>query len=288
MKRIIILILIFAQSFVFGQIYVGAKLGLSPSTIKLKESNLVGGYKWLGYSAGIILEIPFAGGFSIQPEFQYTSNGTRLLLGEDLPRPDFPAGSFYADDGENGGGSDITNNGVAENPQRFTLPDLYEVHDIKVNTLESFLLFKYESINGYYIEIGPYISNAFSGKRTVQLVDKMSKEEASNIILTKQGEPNNKNFTEVLQTYGYKTSYDPYAVTVVGGEEVSELKKFNLGICAGFGIYKDIGDSRIYFDLRYLQGLGNALGRTDIFYGTSGTNSGIQLSLTYLFPLGGE
>lgn len=288
MKRILFVILTIAQVTSFGQIYVGAKLGLSPATLRLKESNLVGSYNWLGFSGGLMVEIPFPGGFSIQPEFQYTSNGTRLMLGEDLPRPDFPAGTFYADDGENGGGADITNNGVAEPPQRFSLPHLYEVHEINVKALESFLLFKYESINGYYFELGPYVSTAFGGTRIVELVDESGKKEATGTILTKQGEPNNKNYTEVLQTYGYKTNYDPFATTIVAGEEVSELKKFNMGVCAGFGIYKDIGDSRMYFDLRYLQGMGSVLGRSDIFYGTSANASGIQLSVTYLFPLGGE
>lgn len=81
MKNILILIIAItlASSSLQGQLYVGAKLGLAPSLMSFEsQPNHKSSPIFLNPLAGIMVEIPIVFGFSIQPEVQFVTRGTKL------------------------------------------------------------------------------------------------------------------------------------------------------------------------------------------------------------------
>lgn len=286
---IAIAVLIGIQMSVKAQIYVGGKVGIAPSMMLMqKNPNHKSSPKILNMLAGVMVEVPIVGGFSIQPELQFVQKGTNLKPRKgDKAKIVIPAGTYYSDYSiDQEVRAENNDNGLADEKERYTLPDLYENIKINLNYLESQILFKYEFVgggSGLYVELGPYFAYGLSSKGTGTLVDSKKKKNSEAELIQNDGTTTD-NYTDLVKSSNYtslKLDFKPFK----GDRQEFHYKKFDLGAVVGGGLYKDLGESRLYFDLRLLYGLSNINKVKNS--SAKVRNVGAQLSITYLFPLGG-
>jgi len=305
MKNLILIITFFIcfQQIGKSQIYVGAKVGISPSFINFEnDANHISQLKIGQLLGGIMVEIPVYYGFSIQPEFQFVQKGTRLkaITKGSNAKAIIPAGLYYSDYllGQTDTDSGTNDNGVADETKDkteiYSLPNLYENIKISTNYLEGMLLFKYEFMGGnvgFYTEVGTYYDYGLSAKGTGKLVDDQSNTKSNTPLIQLDGN-STKNYTDLIKSHPldlFKLDFDPFSTESSDRQSKYRksyaLKNSDFGAVIGGGIYMELGESRMYVDLRYLHGLINInqldLANSKVF------NRDFQLSLTYLFPLGG-
>lgn len=292
MKNILIAIaiLISVPFIASAQIYVGAKVGLAPNMMLIQNNaNHKNSPKVLNFLGGVMVEIPIFAGFSIQPEFQFVQKGTNLKAYKTGTKAKviIPEGTYYSDyttDPE--AKAEDNDNGLANVKETYSLPNLYENIKIKTNYIEGQLLFKYEFVGGetgLYVELGPYYSIGLKSKGAGTLVDAKGKSKSANQLVQTTG-INTTSYTDLAKSNPNNKlllDFDPFK----GNRKEYFFKKNDLGLLAGVGLYKELGESRMYFDLRFLYGLSNL----NKVVGNSSKirNIGTQLSITYLFPIGG-
>lgn len=293
MKKLAIIVLCFSiLSSLHSQIYLGGKVGIAPSYFSFQNSqpNHKGGILIPNIMAGIMMEYPVVYGFSIQPEIQFVQRGSNLKanLKDNKGKVVIPEGNYFSDNANNQKDDATYHNGLPETGETFKLPNLYENIRIKMNYIEAHLMFKYEMIGsstGFYFEAGPYYSQGLKAKGSSTLIDK-DKKKTSPTQLVAYDAAATQSYTDAVKSFPNvnkinRLDFDPFK------EERPEyhLKKSDLGVAAGAGIYKELGVGRMYFDLRFLLGL------TDIkqkkVTGSSIKSRSAQLSITYLYPIGG-
>ncbi|MCO6460549.1 MAG: outer membrane beta-barrel protein [Saprospiraceae bacterium] len=290
MKNIFLIILIAACSFQSkAQVYLGAKLGLAPSLLSYQSlSNHKSQPSWLNPVAGIMAEIPIVWGFSIQPEVQFVTRGSNLKAYRtgDKAKALIKEGDYFSDYSlDNLAKEEDRDNGFADQTEQFKLPNLYENISVKLNYIEAHLMFKYEFMgggNGLYIEVGPYYSMGISSKGKSTLVNADGKK-TSDTQLVNNDASLTENYTDLIKSYtsDYALNFKPFK----GDKQNFTYKKSDMGLAFGAGLYKDLDMGRLYFDGRILWGLKNINGKPN----TSSTikSRSLQISVTYLFPLGG-
>ena len=286
LKSLIIICLIMCwQATSIGQIFLGAKAGIAPSFISFpKDSKFEKSNPGLtNMLFGVILEYPVIYGFSIQPELQYVSvSATRKSNRGKIDNQVWDEGDYYSEF------SDENRNGVAEKGETFYIPDLYRDLSVKLHYLELPILFKYEFLGGetgYYIEAGPGFSYAIKGSASSRLVDKGGEKDSEKVMFNASGKEEH-NFTDLMTTYndgvigGKALNYNPFKENK---NTDIELRKFNMSLNVGGGMYYEMGTGRFYFDLRYAMGIKNL--KKNAVHSKIKTHS-IQLSVTYLIPMG--
>jgi len=245
--------------------------------------------KIFNFLGGVMVEIPVFAGFSIQPEFQFVQKGTKLKAYKSGAKAKvvIPEGTYYSDfttDPE--AKAEDNDNGLANVKETYSLPNLYEDITIKTNYLEGQLLFKYEFVGGgtgLYVELGPYYSLGLKSKGSSTLVDSKGKSKSDNQLVQTNG-TNTSSYTDLVKSN--PNSKLPLTFDAFKGDRKEYFfKKNDFGVLAGAGIYKDFDESRMYFDLRLLYGLTNL----NKVAGSSSKikNIGAQISITYLYPIGG-
>ena len=291
MKNILILIIAItlASSSLQGQIYVGAKLGLAPSLMSFEsQPNHKSNPIFLNPLAGVMVEIPIVFGFSIQPEVQFVTRGTKLkaIRTGNKAKAIIAEGNYFSDYSlDNLAEPEDRDNGKADEKERFDLPNLYENIKIKLNYVESQLMFKYEFIggsNGLYLETGPFFSLGIGSKGTSTIVNQDGKKTSDNQLIANDASIT-ENYTDLLKSYPNDLLLDfkPFK----GDRQEFQFKKSDMGIAVGAGIYKELDMGRLYFDARILWGLKNINGKANS--SASIKSRSAQFSITYLFPLGG-
>lgn len=273
--------------FSHAQIYVGGKLGLSPSVFSYQSlPNHKSSPVIFNPLAGVMVEIPIVYGFSIQPEVQYVVKGTNLVAersGKNA-KSVIKTGNYFSDFSEDNLANDHDKyNGFADPTEQFKLPDLYENIKVNIGYIETHLMFKYEFIgggSGLYIEAGPYYGLGISSKSSSTLINPSGKKSSEEPLVARDASIT-ENYTDLVKSYTdiYQLSSKPFT----GEKKDVHVKKSDLGVGVGAGLYKEFGSSRMYFDLRALLGLANINGKAN----TSSTikSRAIQLSITYLLPI---
>lgn len=290
MKNIFLLVIMLTLSTyqLYSQIYVGAKVGLAPSLLSYESlPNHKSGLTFFNPMIGVIAEVPIVYGFSIQPEVQFVKRSTNLkaITSGDKAKSVIKQGDYFSDFSlDNLAREEDHYNGSAEPTEQFQLPDLYENMSINLNYLEGHLMFKYEFIgggSGLYVEAGPYYAIGIGSKGTSTLVNRDNKKSADKQLTNIDGSLT-ENYTDLINSYTdvYKLNFEPFK----GDKAEHVYKKSDLGLAFGAGLYKELGSSRMYFDLRVLMGLQNMNNKPN----TSSTikSRSVQISATYLFPLG--
>lgn len=290
MKNILFLCLLMTITFSSkAQIYLGGKLGLAPSIMSYQSlPNHKSSPSWINPLAGVMVEIPIVYGLSVQPEVQFVSRGSNLkaIRSGNKSKALIKEGDYFSDYSlDNLAREEDRDNGFAEQTEQFKLPNLYENIKIKLNYIEAHLMFKYEFIggsNGLYLEAGPYYSMGISSKATSTLVDSKNKK-SSDAQLVGNDASLTENYTDLVKSYtsDYYLNSKPFK----GDKKDFHYKKSDLGVAVGAGIYKELDAGRLYFDGRILWGLKNINAKAN----TSSTikSRSLQLSITYLYPLGG-
>ncbi len=290
MKNILLLLLLIACSFdINAQVYVGAKVGLAPSLLSYQSlSNHKSQISWLNPLAGVMAEFPVIYGFSIQPEVQFVVRGSNLkaIRTGDKAKAVIKEGDYFSDYSlDNLAKEEDRDNGFADQTEQFKLPNLYENISIKLNYIEAHLMFKYEFMgggNGLYVEVGPYYSIGIGSKGESTLVNPSGKKTSDSQLVNNDASLT-ENYTDLIKSYtsDYFLNFKPFK----GDKKDFTFKKSDLGIAVGAGMYKDLDTGRLYFDGRILWGLKNMNGKAN----TSSTikSRSLQISLTYLYPLGG-
>lgn len=290
MKNIIILLFIVAFAAPStAQVYIGAKLGLAPSLMSYQSlASHKSQPSWLNPIAGVMAEIPIVFGFSIQPEVQFVTRGSNLKAYRtgDKAKAVIKEGDYFSDYSlDNLAKAEDRDNGFAEQTEQFKLPNLYENISVKLNYIEAHLMFKYEFMgggNGVYVELGPYYSLGISSKGKSTLVNPEG-QKTSSTQLTAIDASLTENYTDLIKSYtkDYYLDFKP----MKGDKKDFTYKKSDMGLAVGAGLYKDLDFGRLYFDGRLLWGLSNINGKPN----TSSTTKSrsLQLSITYLIPLGG-
>lgn len=272
-----------------AQLYVGAKVGVAPSILKMENlPNHTTSPIFLNPLAGVIVEIPIIFGFSIQPEFQYVSRGTKLkaILDGSKANVVLGEGNYFSDYSlDTDYNQNNRDNGFADQYETFKLPDLYENDLIKLNYVETHLLFKYEFIgggSGWFIQAGPYYSVGISSKGTGTLIDKDGSKTSSDFNLISNDASITEDYTDLVNSYpnNMQLSFSPFK----GDRTSYNFKKGDFGLAVGGGMYKELNNGRLYFDGRILWGTKDFNRRE----GTSATikSRSFQLAVTYLFALG--
>ncbi len=290
MKKIIIFSLLLLTSFTIkAQVYLGAKVGLAPSLLSHQSlPNHKSTPMWLNPLAGVIVEIPVVFGFSIQPEVQFVQRGANLKAYRtgDKAKPVIKEGDYFSDYSiDNLANPEDRDNGFADPTEQFKLPNLYENIKIKMNYLEGHLMFKYEFIgggNGLYVEAGPYYSYAIGSKGTSTLVDEKGKK-SSPTPLIEADASTTENYSDLVESYTkeYYLKFKP----IKGDKKDFSYKKSDLGVAVGAGLYKELDTGRLYVDGRILWGLQNINSKTTA--SSAVRSRSLQVSITYLYPLGG-
>gem|GEM_PF-2142467 len=291
MKNILSIIILMAtiSAPAFSQIYVGAKLGLAPSLLSFQsQPNHKSNPTFINPLAGVMVEIPIVYGLSIQPELQFVSRGTNLkaLRTGNKAKTIIDEGNYFSDySQDNLAESDDRDNGLADDKEMYDLPNLYENIKIKLNYIEAQLMFKYEFIggsNGLYLEAGPFYSMGISSKAKSTVVDQNGKKNSDNQLISNDASIT-ENYTDLLKSYpnNLQLDFKPFN----GDRKDFNFRKSDMGVAVGAGIYKEMDMGRLYFDARILWGLKNINGKEN----SSATikSRSAQISVTYLFPLGG-
>ena len=291
MKNILVLIIILAcsTSSLFSQVYVGAKVGLAPSLLSFQsQPNHKSKPVIFNPLVGVVVEIPVVFGFSVQPEVQFVTRGTNLKAIREGAKAKaiIDEGNYYSDYSEdNLAEPEQRDNGVADEKERYNLPNLYENIKIKLNYLEGQLMFKYEFIggsSGLYLETGPFFSMGISSKGKSTVVNQDGKKTSDEQLINNDASIT-ENYTDLLKSYDndLKLDFKPFK----DDRNEFKFKKSDMGIAVGAGMYKELNMGRLYFDARILWGLKNINGKEN----SSATikSRSAQLSITYLFPLGG-
>lgn len=291
MKNILVLIIILTCSSytLSGQIYVGAKVGLAPSLLSFEsQPNHKSKPVIFNPMVGVVVEIPVIFGFSVQPEVQFVTRGTNLkaIREGSKSKAIIDEGNYYSDYSEdNLAEPEQRDNGVADEKERYNLPNLYENIKIKLNYIEGQLMFKYEFIggsSGLYLETGPFFSMGISSKGKSTVVDQKGKKTSDEQLINSDASIT-ENYTDLLKSYDNDLQLDfkPFK----DDRNEFKFKKSDMGIAVGAGLYKELNMGRLYFDARILWGLKNINGKEN----SSATikSRSAQLSITYLFPLGG-
>lgn len=291
MKNILFLIITitFTSYSLQGQLYVGAKLGLAPSLMSFEsQPNHKSNPTFLNPLAGVMVEIPIVFGFSIQPEVQFVTRGTKLkaIRTGNKAKSIIGEGNYFSDYSlDNLAEPEDRDNGKADEKEQFDLPNLYENIKIKLNYVESQLMFKYEFIggsSGLYLETGPFFSVGIGSKGTSTIVNQDGKKTSDNQLVANDASIT-ENYTDLLKSYpnDLQLDFKPFK----GDRKDFQFKKSDMGIAVGAGIYKELDMGRLYFDARILWGLKNINGKAN----SSATikSRSAQFSITYLFPLGG-
>lgn len=291
MKNILVLIIILGCSTapLFSQLYVGAKVGLAPSLLSFQsQPNHKSNPVILNPMVGVVVEIPVIFGFSVQPEVQFVTRGTNLkaIREGNKAKAIIDEGNYYSDYSEdNLAEPEQRDNGIADEKEKYNLPNLYENIKIKLNYIEGQLMFKYEFIggsSGLYLETGPFYSMGISSKGKSTVVDQNGKKTSGEQLINNDASIT-ENYTDLLKSYDndLKLDFKPFK----DDRNDFKFKKSDMGIAVGAGLYKELNMGRLYFDARILWGLKNINGKEN----SSATikSRSAQISLTYLFPLGG-
>ena len=302
----LILLLYLIPSYAFTQVYIGIKGGIGPSGMQVegkKELELKADKKtkWLNYLGGIVVEYPVIAGFSVQLETQYITKGYRLEPNENS-NVFIREGNYFSDytPDEEKNNKGINDDGSVQSIEAFFLPNLHKYREINLHYMEIPLLFKYEFVgatSGFYVEIGPYFSFALKGEGKITLKDKDGNEEYKGdppIPRTKDGESVYK-YNQLMKSYLPDDKQKIFQFDPFKSEERKELinadhlRKNDVGFNIGGGIALDAGESRFYIGLRY------ALGLANLNLDKNGSkveedkhkNHSLQLSVTYVYPIGG-
>ncbi|MBK9254535.1 MAG: outer membrane beta-barrel protein [Saprospiraceae bacterium] len=271
------------SSILYGQLYYGIKLGLSPSTYTVAEDiNYKTSPTIFNLLGGVSLEYPIIYGLSVQADVQYTRRSGHF--NSDLSRQAIAGGTFYSDYLTD---IDITsnNNGVGESNERFSLPNLYDNYTLRVGYIENHIMLKYEFMGGdkgYFIQAGPYFGIGISaGMSKTFTDDKKSKENGSGTLIRADGRKTN-NYNAVLSSYDksdlLKLETNPFEER----SAIFDMSKVDVGIAVGGGMYKELGSGRMYFDGRFLLGASN-LFKDEEFNKLK--SLAFQLSVMYMFTL---
>lgn len=273
-----------------AQIYVGAKVGVAPSILRMENlPNHTTSPTFLNPLAGVMVEIPIIFGFSIQPEIQYVARGTNLKAIREGSKANvvLGEGNYFSDYSlETNYNQHHRDNGFADEYETFKLPDLYENINIKLNYIETHLLFKYEFIgggSGWFVQAGPFYSLGISSKGTGTLIDGGGSKKSSDFNLISNDASITEDYTDLVNSYpnNMQLSFSPFK----GDRASYNFNKADFGLVVGGGMYKELDNgSRLYFDGRILWGTKDFNGRQ----GTSATikSRSFQLAVTYLFALG--
>jgi len=271
------------SSIIYGQLYYGIKLGLSPSTYTVAEDiNYKTSPAIFNLLGGVSLEYPIIYGLSVQADVQYTRRSGYFK--SDLSRQAIAGGTFYSDYLTD---IDITsnNNGVGESNERFSLPNLYDNYTLRVGYIENHIMLKYEFMGGdkgYFIQAGPYFGIGLSASMAKTFTDdKKSKENSSGTLIRADGRKTN-NYNAVLSSYDksdlLKLETNPFEER----SAIFDMSKVDVGIAVGGGMYKELGSGRMYFDGRFLLGTSN-LFKDEEFNKLK--SLAFQLSVMYMFTL---
>jgi len=272
-----------------AQIYLGGKLGLAPSLLSYQSlPNHKSKPAFINPLAGVMVEIPIVYGLSVQPEVQFVTRGSNLkaIRTGDKAKAIIDEGNYFSDYSlDNLAEEEHRDNGFADEKERFKLPNLYENIKVRLNYIETHLMIKYEFIgggNGVYVEAGPYYSLGISSKGTSTVVNGAGKKTADNQLIANDASIT-ENYTDLLKSYPNSLQLD--SKPFKGDKKDFHYKKSDLGVAVGAGIYKELDAGRLYFDGRILWGLKNINAKAN----TSSTikSRSFQLSITYLYPLGG-
>ena len=298
----------------FGQVYLGLKAGLAPSTLSIQnpDSKIDKKTKWLNYLGGLVLEYPVIAGFSIQLEAQYTSKGYRLIANPERSTPFLEAGYYFSDYIDENQVNNINDDGVVQQNEAFFLSDLYKDKNIILHYIEIPLLFKYEFVGnllGYYVEIGPYYARGIKGIGEISIKDIIGNKEfiasdiqkeypdvSSDYLRIPIGRDGSDAFVydflveSYLQQVERKDFFEFDSFDQSRKSNKSEqlvttdyLNRNDIGFNIGGGIALDMGESRFYFGLRYAYGTFNLGDSKQNVH----RNHSFQASATYVYPFGG-
>lgn len=268
---------------IYGQLFYGIKLGLSPSTYSISEDiNYQPSPTLLNLLGGVSLEYPIIYGLSVQADVQYTRRAGNF--NSDLTRRAIAGGTFYSDYLTD---VDImtNNNGTGELNERFSLPNLYDNYTLRVGYIENHIMVKYEFMGGdkgYYVQAGPYFGIGLNANMTKNFTDdQKSKVSNSGTLIRADGRKTN-NYNAVLSSYDksdlLKLETDPFEE----GSSIFDMNKVDVGLGFGGGMYKELGSGRMYFDGRFLLGTSNLFKDEDF---NQLKSLAFQLSIMYMFTL---
>ncbi|MBK9150939.1 MAG: outer membrane beta-barrel protein [Saprospiraceae bacterium] len=279
-------IMIFLQLAAFslyGQLYYGVKLGLSPSTYSITESiNYKTSPSYLNLIGGVSVEYPIIYGLSVQADVQYARR--KAHFNSNFDRSAIAGGTFYSDfltDLD----ETSNNNGQSEQNERFTLPDLYDNYTLSVGYLENHIMVKYEFMGGdkgFYIQAGPYFGIGLSANMSKKFSDKSGSQESTTGVLVRSDGKKTNNYNSLLSSYDKNGSLKLDTNPFEERSALFDMTKLDVGLALGGGMYKELGSGRMYFDGRFLLGTSNLFKNDDF---NKLRSLAFQLSVMYRFTM---